>query len=138
MPVPGGPQWTILFPIASSSGRTRARSASVAPTMNRLSPFSACAGERPTPASTKRIPLAFSLSAIALLAAGEIVLMSRCSMPARPRASVPSGPSTIASTSGVSGTIVTTMSAASTSAPMPAAALAPSCTRGSMRDGWVS
>jgi hypothetical protein len=71
MPLPGGPAWMILLPIASSSGRTRSRSSGSAPTMNRHSPRPAWAGERPTPASTKRTSRSARRAAMARLASSD-------------------------------------------------------------------
>ena len=135
IPAPGPPHWITLLPIASSSGWARARSAGVPPTMNRLSPRSAWAGERPTPASTQPIPLPASAAAKRRLASGSIVLMSTCIWPLRPLRII-SAKTT--STSGVLGSIVTTMSLAATTSAMLAAGVAPRCARMAVRSAIAS
>ena len=125
MPLPCGPQWMILLPIASRIGRARSRSPAAAPTMNRLSPRSAWAGERPTAASTKRMPLSASTAPKERLAAGSMVLMSIIIIPARPVSRSPPGPLTTPATSGVFGSMVMTTSAAGISAARLLARAAP-------------
>src|SRR5215208_2691154 len=85
----------------------------------------AALGERPTAASTKRMPLSPSTAPNERLAAGSMVLMSIIIIPARPVSRSPPGPLTTPATSGVFGSMVMTTSAAGISAARLLARLAP-------------
>ncbi len=85
-----------------------------------------------TGASSMRKPFAATVSWILRTAAGAIVLMSISSVPGFAAVQTPSGPSSTASTSGESGTIVTTTSLARPTSAGEAATVAPSAARASM------
>src|SRR5215218_4503011 len=85
MPVPTGPQWWIVVPIAWSIGRTRRKSSSDAPTMKSDSPRSACAASRPTGASTTVRPRSAAALAIRSVVFGSTVLISTTTCAGRAR-----------------------------------------------------
>ena len=61
-PAPGGPQWTIFFPMAARTGRTASSAAASPPTMMVSVPASAPVGPPLTGQSRAWIPLARAAS----------------------------------------------------------------------------
>src|SRR5579864_616616 len=111
--------------MASSSGFTRAKAASSAPTMKRDSPRSAWLASRPTGASIHSQPRAAVAAASRSVTSGSMVLMSMTAPWRRRCARTPSGPATTCSTIAEVGSIVITTSLPAATAATVGAARAP-------------
>ena len=125
--------WVTLRPMASSTGRARVTASAAPPTMIDSVPSIAPCWPPETGASRKSTPDAAERSASARAASGAMVLVSITSNPAEAPVRTPSGPATTCSTSGPSGSDVTTASTARATAAADAASRAPSAIRGSIR-----
>ncbi len=126
-PCPDGPMCVTRLPIAWNTGSARSNGAASPPTMIVRVPAMAPASPPETGASSQEAPSDAARSASLRVTAGEIVDMSATISPGRAPLSTPSGPIATCSTSGESGTMVTTISDwAATSAGL-APARAPAC-----------
>ncbi len=134
-PLPAGPKWLIVEPMAASTGRARSTSPASPPTKMVSVAFLAPSEPPETGASTMPIPRSRRRAANAVVADGEIVEQSTSRPPAASPSATPSGPNTTASTSGVSETQVTTMSAARAASDGEAASVPPSASRSAARPG---
>ncbi len=109
-PLPSGPRWVIVLPIASRTGLARATSGSPPPT-NIVSVPSRAPSEPPeTGASTMPTLPAASRRPKSRVEPGEIVEQSTTRLPGLAPTAIPSGPNSTASTSGVSETQMTVTS----------------------------
>ena len=134
-PLPAGPKWVIVLPIAARTGWARSTSAGSPPTKIVSVAFLAPSDPPETGASTNPTPRSRRRAANPAVAAGEIVEQSMTRPPAASPSATPSGPNSTASTSGVSDTQVTTTSAARAASDGVAASAAPSATRSAARPG---
>ena len=91
-PLPTGPTWITLAPMAESAGRARAKSSRAPPTMMASVPSVARGTPPDTGASTKAIPRSRAAAATRRDTAGSMVDMSTQSVPARAAASTPPSP----------------------------------------------
>ena len=124
--MPDGPISVMLVPIASNTGRQRSNVSGSPPAMI-VSVACSAPHEPPlTGASSIAMPRSANRPARACVSPGEIVLMSISTEPSAIAPARPSSPSTAASTSGVSGTIVITMLAARPTSAGEAATVTPS------------
>ena len=143
-PAPLSPTWTIVLPIASSTGRARAKASAGPPTMIESLASRAPVGPPLTGASSMAMPRSASAAAMVRVAAGEIVLISTSSFPAGGWSSRPPGWRTTSSTCGVSGSMVIARSAPATASAMPSAGRGPRASipssasgrRSSARTSW--
>jgi hypothetical protein len=83
------PTWTISSPIASNSGRARAKSSGVPPAMIVSVPSCALGLEPVTGASTKPIPRGASVAAMRRLSPGAMVDMSTHRVPSAAPSATP-------------------------------------------------
>ncbi len=91
-PLPTGPTWMTLAPIAASAGWASSKSAAAPPTMIARVPSAARGVPPDTGASMKRTPRSAAAPATRCETAGSIVDMSTQSVPRRAAASTPPSP----------------------------------------------
>src|SRR5690606_5074818 len=132
-PAPLGPTCVIVRARTSRSGLTRSSASASPPTITDSVPFSAPSLPPETGASSMATPRAASSPARRRVAAGATVLMSTSTLPGSRPWTAPSSPTTTASRSGVSDTIVKTTSRPTAHSRGVAARAAPAAASGSSR-----
>src|SRR5262245_26965472 len=137
-PLPTGPTWKMLAPMASRTGRAAAKSSAEPPTMMASVPSTARGTPPDTGASTKRSPRSTAAAATRRETPGSIVDMSTQSVPLRAAARTPPSPEYADSTLGDDGSIVTTTSAVATTSAALAAAVIPAAAAACTAAGFMS
>lgn len=132
-PAPDGPWCTIVFPISSKSGWTRANVSASPPAMMERRASRAPMSPPETGASRVATPWARAAASISRASAGSLVDMSTRTVPRAAPASTPSGPSTTSRTSAGYPTIVKITSETAATAHGVSAQKAPRASRGSAR-----